>query len=105
MSWSMWGGAGGSGRHTPPLQSSNEKRSAWFHGRYKGPVWGLTVAMGASIYLRYFSGPAYDAKTTIAQFITMAIPIAIAIGSAAFAYSIFRGPRVRFDDDSSRRAP
>lgn len=104
MSWSMWGSPRGAGRHAAPPPPV-EKRSAWFHGRYKGPVWGVTVAMSASIYLRYFNGPAFEAKTTIAQFITMAIPIAIAIGSAAFAYSIYRGPKVSFDDDPPPSTP
>lgn len=99
MSWSMWGGSRGRTAHNQPAPAP-ERRSAWFHGRYRGPVWGVTAAMAASLYLRYFNGPSFEAKGTLAQMITMAIPVAIVLVSIGFAFSIYKGPRMSGDSGS-----
>lgn len=91
MSWSAWGNTKGGNQRGRDDAPPREKRNAWFHGRYRAPVWGLTAAMCASVYLRYFNGPSFESKGQFEQFVTIGLPIAIALGSAWSAFLIFQG--------------
>lgn len=96
MSWSMWGGKKSEDKDEPKAKDDapkkkKESRNAWFNGVYQGPVWGITAAIGLSIYLRYFSGTAYEDKAEAAQLITVGVPLAVAIGCAFYAWTIFKG--------------